>query len=165
MSFTTLPTMQCKAVDISITAEVKMRGEQLNVSPKVFLFFYLFPQLQVPLSLNLFCPKRENETVLCVDGESFTVTNCCRGFRNHVAVPLCLCAGKGNCSRNRLTTEWKEKSRMACWALWWEERERKGEKLQELYDMKYLKCDNLWHIDEWGDSWFPVSCEILMNEF
>lgn len=61
--------MQCEVVDISIAAEVKMRGKRLNVSPKVL---YLFPQLQIPLSSYLFCPKRENETVLCVnDGKLY----------------------------------------------------------------------------------------------
>lgn len=65
----------------------------------------VFPNYQ---SLNLFCPKREKESemVLCVDDEKlYCDTYCCHGFGNRTAVPLCLCAGKGNCSRNRFATE------------------------------------------------------------
>lgn len=66
-------------------------------------------KIHVPFELK--CPKREkNEVVLCDDGgekkrkKSFIVT--------HAVVTAlgsahcnCLCAGKGNSSRNRFTTE------------------------------------------------------------
>lgn len=101
--------MQCKAAE-SITPEVKMRGKRLNVSPK---FIYLFPNYESRKVLISSVPKGKTKWYFVSMMGSFTVTFCCRGFGNHVAVPLCLCAGKGNCSRNRTTTEFKEKSRMA----------------------------------------------------
>lgn len=62
MSFTTLPTMQCKVVDDTHQrrGENERKAAGLNVSPWFFLLLF-----KVPLSLNLFCPKREKETVLC----------------------------------------------------------------------------------------------------
>lgn len=53
--------MQCKVVDLSVNEEVKLRGKQLTwmFSPKRFFFF--FNLFKVPLSLNLYCPKREKE--------------------------------------------------------------------------------------------------------
>lgn len=74
----------------------------LNVPPPQSLLFYLFLNY---ISLNLFCPKRENktETVLCVDdGKLYCDVLLSRLWET---VSLCVCAGKGNCSRNRFTTE------------------------------------------------------------
>lgn len=88
----TLPTMQCKVVDMSVTAEVKNEAMVwTKPAPKVLLFM---SQLQVPLSFSLLCHKRENQTqaVPCVDyGKLYCdmLWSRPRGARGCTSVSLC----------------------------------------------------------------------------
>ncbi len=103
---------------------------------KFFIYFFNYKSL---LSLNLFCPKRENKTeaVLCVDdGKLYCDMLLSWLWEPHGCTSLSLCAGKGNCSRNRFTTEWKERSPRWQVGHCDEKRERStGEKLQEWYEI------------------------------
>lgn len=107
MSFTTLPTMQCKMVDTSITTEVKMRGKQLvwmsppNPTPRKVYLFLNCKSLWVSVS-SVTKGKTKPKRYLASMMESFTVTYCYHGFGNHTAVPLCLLCRKGKLQQEQI---------------------------------------------------------------
>lgn len=125
---------QCSAGRLIYSSLQRWKWEEnswFECSTQRFLFIS-------PLSSNLFCPQRENETeaVLCVhDGKLYCDMLLSWLWKPHGCTSLSLCR-KGKLQQEQIHHRVKRKSPR--WGLWWEERKSTGEKLREWYNMKYL---------------------------
>ena len=112
---------QCSARWLIHPSQQRWKWEEngwFECFPLTFFFFFIYsPQLSVPLVSQKGKQKNKNSTFVSMI-ESFTVTCRRHGFgKPHGCTSLCL----------RRKGKRYEKSSMAGWALWWEERERERE--------------------------------------
>lgn len=153
MSFTTLPTMQCKVVDyIYINAEVKMRGKQLVwMFPHVFFCFISSPS--------------EFKSLLSQKGKwNGTLFRCWKALLWHIVITasgstqlyLSVSAQeKRNCSRNRFHHRVKRTVQEGREGTVREYRWKSPRKICNVYNVIIYDAAR----------WQPISCEFLMKDW